>query len=275
MALDALVICLTTERERILVASLQSFAAYLSAVVGAFGFFSFYLSWGWQAALLLQAGVFAVPIILLTRLAEPSAQQSLAPISWRQVSGFFNQPSIASWLGLLATVRLPLVLMSLALRLLMVDLGVGKQEIALWFGLIAMSSAGLTALTLGPLLGKLSRRQALSLIVTLNSSVLIVVIGLSSSMPETIRFCLVAIWMAIALTDTLLLRGAMQRVRPSSPGADFSLQVALFTLLAMLASPAAGWLIDTYGYRWLFASALLLGLFPVLILWFGEKKEAI
>ncbi|WP_078121381.1 MFS transporter [Thiosocius teredinicola] len=275
VAVDALSISLMRSSERAIGATFQSFGIYFGAVVGAFGFLHLYDEIGWTAVLFAQAALFALPLLLLVLVEEPRRPRDAPPISYRTVLHFFAQPGIRRWLALLATVRLPLVFVSLPIRLMMVDEGMTKDEIALWFGLIAMSAAGGAALLIGPLMRKLPRVRALFVVGLVNLAVLVVVYFVAAHLPEAVRYAIVITWAAVAITDTVLLRGAMDKARLQSPGFDFSVQVALFTLLAMLTSPISGALIDSQGYVPAFVISLVLALVPLTILglWFRSPDE--
>ena len=272
VAVDALAISLMRPQERAMGASFQSFGVYVAAVVGAFGFLQVFNQFGWATALWAQAALFAVPLLSLLLVEEPTRAANAPPVNLKRIALFFMQPRMGRWLGLLATIRLPLIFASLPIRLMMVDEGMSTEEIALWFGLIAMSAAGSAALLFGPIMTKLPRLLALNLVAMVNLGVLILVCFLAASLPDTIRYAIVVVWVAVALTDTLLLRGAMDKVRPESPGFDFSVQVALFTLLAMVANPVSGAIIDGSGYLAVFVAAALLALIPIAVLrwWFSD-----
>lgn len=276
VAVDALAISLMRNSERALGASFQSFGIYLAAVVGAFGFLHLYNIVGWTVALIAQAVVFSVPLFTLFLVEEPERPRDAPTVNLRSALRFFAQPRMGRWLALLGTVRLPLIFVSLPIRLMMVDEGMSTEEIALWFGLIAMSAAGSAALVFGPVMRKLPRVLALYLVGLFNLSVLILVCIFAATLPDTIRYAIVIVWIAVATTDTLLLRGAMDKVRPESPGFDFSVQVALFTLLAMIANPVSGVVIDTLGYLPIFLAAVVLALVPlgILRLWFTPSRNA-
>lgn len=276
IAVDALAISLMRPNERALGATFQSFGIYLSAVVGAFGFLHLYGIIGWTATLLAQAGLFALPLLLLFWVDEPERPRDAAPVSYRTALRFFTQPRMGRWLALLGTIRLPLIFISLPIRLMMVDQGMSTDEIALWFGLIAMSAAGSAALIFGPLMRQLPRVMALYLLGFVNLCVLVLITFLAANLPDAIRYAIVITWIAVATTDVLLLRCAMDKVRSESPGFDFSIQVALFTLIAMLTSPITGAIIDEQGYMPVFLIALLLALVPlgVLRMWFAPLRKS-
>lgn len=272
VAVDALVISLLRPEERAMGASFQTLGVYVAAVVGAFGFLQVYNLFGWSVALLALVVLFSVPLLSLLLVEEPRRSPDAAPVNLKNVARFFVQPRMGRWLSLLATIRLPLIFASLPIRLMMVDEGMSTEEIALWFGLIAMSAAGTAAMVFGPMMRKLSQPFALHLVALANISVLVLVYFLAASLPDSIRYAIVAVWVAVATTDVLLLRGAMDKVRPESPGFDFSVQVALFTLLAMVVNPVAGVIIDEFGYESVFMVAVLLALLPILVLKFGFKR---
>jgi NADPH-dependent ferric siderophore reductase/MFS family permease len=276
VAVDALTISLMHPNERALGATFQTCGVYVGAIVGAFGFLQLYGLIGWKAVVFAQVALFAAPLLSLIFVDEPERQRGSPPVNYRNALRFFSQPRMGRWLMLLGTIRLPLLFVSLPIRLMMVDQGMSTEEISLWFGLIAMSCAGSAALFFGPLMRKLPRVLALYLVGFVNIGMLIVVCLLAATLPDAIRYAIVVTWVLIAITDTLLLRCAMDKVRPQFPGFDFSIQVALFTLLAMISSPIAGAIIDTLGYVPVFFTAVLLALAPLVILriWFAPLRNA-
>ncbi len=266
IAVDALTISLLRPEERTMGASFQNFGMYLGAVVGGFGFLNIYGMVGWTAALLMQAALFATPLLALLLVAEPTRARGLPPVNLRNVLRFFTQPGITPWLAILGTMRLPLIMTTLPVRLMLVDQGMSTEEIALWVGLFAMCAAGGVSLFLSPLMRKLARVQAIYLVGSVNVAVLAAICLLAILRPNEIHFAIVMAWAAVALTDVVLFRGAMDKVRPELPGFDFSVQVAILTLLPILTNPITGLAIDTQGHMPVFFAALVLALLPLAIL---------
>ncbi len=269
VAVDALAISILRPDERTIGASFQTLGVYLSAIIGGFGFLYLYGQIGWTGAVLLQAALFSTGLLTLRLVEEPERPRDARAVGLRSVLRFFTQPRMGRWLALLAALRLPLILIMLPIRLMMVDQGMAAEEIALWFGLFAMSAAGAATLTLGPLMRRVPRVPALYIVGTFNLFLLVGVYILASGFPDAIRYAIVAAWAAVAVTDIVIIRGAMDKARPETPGFDFSTQAAMFTLLPILANPVAGAIIDAYGGVTLFVAAMPLALLPLGILYFG------
>lgn len=276
VAVDALAISLLKPTERAVGASFQNFGMYFGAVVGGFGFLSLYEVIGWTATLLILATVFALALSVLVLVKEPDRPVGAPAVGLRSALRFFSRPGTVKWLALMASIRFPLVLVSLPVRLMMVDQGMTTEEIALWFGLIAMCGAGGAAILLGPILRKLPRVLALYLVGGVNIAVLIAVCTLAAGLPDAIRYAIVAIWVAVAATDIIVYSAAMDNVRPEMPGFDFSVQVAVFTLLPILSNPVAGAIMDSQGSMTVLIAAALLTFVPMVILffWFASPMKA-
>jgi predicted MFS family arabinose efflux permease len=266
IAVDALAISLMRPDERTMGASFQNFGIYLGAVVGGFVFLHLYGQIGWTAALLAQAAIFAAPLVMLVFVDEPARPQGAPPVNFSNVLRFFAQPRMGRWLAILSTLRLPLFLILLPIRLMMVDQGMSTEEIALWLGLFAMSAGGVATLLFGYLIRNLPRTTALYMVGLINVAVLIAISLIASGQPDAIRYTIVAAWAFLAMTDIVLFRGAMDKVRAELPGYDFSLQVGILTLLSILANPVAGAVIDGWGYLPVFFAAVLFTLVPLAIL---------
>lgn len=276
IAVDALAISLMRPAERTMGASFQNFGIYAGAVIGGFGFLYLYSKIGWTAALLTQAVIFAVPLITLTLVEEPVRSRKGPPTNLRSVLRFFKQPRMGRWIAILASMKLPLIMITLPIRLMMVDEGMSTEEIALWFGLFAMSAAGGTSLFLGPLLRDIPRVRGIYIVGAVNLILLIAVSGLVAHLPGSVRYTIVIAWAAIALTDVVLFRGSMDKVRPESPGFDFSVQIVILTLAPMLSNPVAGVVYDKVGAQPIFFASVIFALIPLAILrlWVAPFKQS-
>ncbi|MEM9046019.1 MAG: MFS transporter [Pseudomonadota bacterium] len=269
VAVDALAISLMRPSERTMGATFQNAGAYAGAIVGGFGFLYLYDQIGWTMALLIQAALFAIPLISLVFVQEPTRLRGAPPVTFRNALRFFTQPKMGRWLAILATMRLPLIMTMLPMRLMMVDQGMSTEEIAVWFGLFAMSAGGGATVIFGPLLRHLPRVRAIYIVGLLNIPVLIAVAFVAGAMPDNIRYAIIVAWAAIAMTDIVMFRGAMDKVRLEIPGFDFSVQIAIYMVLASFADPIVGYVIDTQGYLPTFLVAIPIGLVPLAILYFG------
>ncbi|MEM6907837.1 MAG: MFS transporter [Pseudomonadota bacterium] len=269
VAVDALVISLLRPSERSMGSTLQNAGAHGGAVVGGFGFLYIYDTIGWTAALLIQAVVFVIPLFSLLFVDEPPRLRGAPPVTMRGAWKFFTQPKIGKWLAVLATMRLPILITMLPIRLMMVDQGMTTQEIAVWFGLFAMSAGGGATVLFGALLRNLPRVQAIYVVGLLNIPVLLLVAFIAASVPSEIRYALVIAWAALAMTDVVMFRGAMDKVRPEIPGFDFSVQIAIYFLLPGFLDPLTGYAMDTVGSLPVFIIAIPLALLPLGILYFS------
>ncbi len=273
VAVDALAISLMRPSERTMGATFQNSGMYLGAIVGGFAFLHVYELIGWTGALLIQAALFAVPLLALLLVEEPPRRSGAPPINFRHALRFFVQPRMGGWMAILATLRLPIIMVLLPIRLMMVDEGMSTEEIALWYGLIGMCAAGGISLLLGPLMRNLPRVFALYLVGAVNIAVLIMATFIAGAMPDAIRYAVVLAWGTLALTDIVLFRGAMDKVRPESPGFDFSVQVAFLTLLPMLSNPITGAVMDSRGPLPVFVLSALLAIVPMAVVFFWIARS--
>ncbi|MEO0329496.1 MAG: MFS transporter [Pseudomonadota bacterium] len=272
VAVDALAISLMRPSERTMGSTFQNAGAYAGAIIGGFGFLYLYDKIGWTSALLIQAILFGIPLGSLAFVKEPARLRGAPAISWRNVFHFFTQPRMGRWLAILGTMRLPLLLTMLPMRLMMVDQGMAIEEIAIWFGLFAMSAGGGATIVFGPLLRNLPRVRAIYLVGFLNIPVLIAIAYLAAAFPEHIRYSIVIAWIAIALTDVVMFRGAIEKVRPEIPGFDFSVQIAFYMLLPAFTEPIVGQVIDAYGFLPTFIVAIPIAFVPLGILYFSIAR---
>ncbi|MEM1162280.1 MAG: MFS transporter [Pseudomonadota bacterium] len=269
VAVDALVISLMRPSERTLGATFQNAGAYGGAIVGGFGFLYLYTSIGWTVALLVQAVLFAVPLLVLLLVKEPARLRGAPEVTFGNALRIFTQARIGRWLAILGTMRLPLIMTMLPMRLMMVDQGMTTEEIAVWFGLFAMSAGGGATVVFGPLLRNLPRVRAIYIVGLINIPVLIGIAFIAAALPDSIRYAIILGWAAIATTDIVMFRGAMDKVRPEIPGFDFSVQIAVYMVLAGFADPIVGYVIDTQGYLPAFVAAIPLAFVPLIILYLG------
>lgn len=269
VAVDALAISLMRPSERTMGATFQNAGAYAGAIVGGFGFLYLYGTIGWTAAVLIQTVIFAVPLVTLAFINEPQRLRGAPPITFINALRFFQQPKMGRWLAILGTMRMPLLATMLPMRLMMVDQGMSTEEIAVWFGLFAMSAGGGSTLLFGPLLRNLPRVRAIYIVGLLNIPVLIGAAYIAAAFPDVIRYAIIVAWMAVALTDIVMFRGAMDKIRPEMPGFDFSAQIAIYMLLAGFTDPIAGLVMDSHGVMPVFIAAIFLGFVPLAILHFA------
>ncbi|MGD1883435.1 MAG: MFS transporter [Paracoccaceae bacterium] len=269
VAVDALAISLMRPSERTIGATFQNAGAYAGAIVGGFGFLYLYGIIGWTAAVLIQTVIFAVPLVILAFINEPQRLRGAPPVTFRNALRFFQQPKMGRWLAILGTMRMPILATMLPMRLMMVDQGMSTEEIAVWFGLFAMSAGGGSTVFFGPLLRNLPRVRAIYIVGLLNIPVLIGVAYIAAAFPDAIRYAIIVAWMAVALTDIVMFRGAMDKIRPEMPGFDFSAQIAIYMLLAGFTDPFAGLVMDGHGVMPVFIAAIFLGFVPLAILHFA------
>ncbi|MEM9148473.1 MAG: MFS transporter [Pseudomonadota bacterium] len=272
VAVDALAISLMRPSERTMGATFQNAGAYAGAIVGGFGFLYLYDQIGWTLALLIQAAMFALPLGALVLIKEPGRLRGAPQVTIRNAFRFFTQKNMGRWLAILGTMRLPLIMTMLPMRLMMVDQGMSTEEIAVWFGLFAMSAAGGATIIFGPMLRHLPRVRAIYIVGLINIPVLIAVAFVAGALPDSIRYAIILAWVAIATTDIVMFRGAMDKVRPEIPGFDFSVQIAIYMVLAGFADPIIGYVIDTQGYLPTFLVAVPLALVPLAILYVGFAR---
>lgn len=268
VAVDALVISVLRPEERPMGATLQNFGAYIGAIIGGFGFLYLYGYIGWTIAILLQGAIFMLPLIALNFIEEPERAADAPRVTFKTALSFFTQPRIGPWLGIVASMRVPLMMTLLPMRLMMVDQGMTTEEIALWFGLFAMSAGGGATAIFGPLLRNVPRVAALYLVGLINIPVLIGVAYIASGFPDAIRYAIVLIWAVMPLADIVIYTGAMDKSRPGLAGFDFSAQVAVYSVVGMFAEPIIGVVIDSFGYLPAFIAAIPAALIPLTILWF-------
>ncbi|MEM6677083.1 MAG: MFS transporter [Pseudomonadota bacterium] len=276
VAVDALAISLMRPSERTMGATFQNAGAYVGGIVGGFGFLYLYDQLGWTSALLIQACLFIAPLVALVLVKEPARLRGAPAVTFKAALKFFTQNRIRRWLAILATMRLPLIMTMLPMRLMLVDQGVSTEEIALWFGLFAMSAGGGATMLAGPLLRHLPRVRAIYIVGLINLPVLCIVAFIAGAFPDSIRYAIIIAWIAIAMTDIVMFRGAMDKVRPEIPGFDFSVQIAIYFVLAGFADPIVGYVIDTQGYLPTFLVAIPLAFVPLAILYagFGPPRQS-
>ncbi|MEM6537353.1 MAG: MFS transporter [Pseudomonadota bacterium] len=267
IAVDALTIRLLRKSDRALGASFQSAGSYIGAIVGAGLFLAAYDRLGWQAALLIQAAIFAIPIFALMLVREPSRPRTAAPVTMKNAFRFFKSHRMGRWIAILAVFRLPLVVLMLPMQIGLVDVGLTSEEIGVWMGLIAMSAATAVAIGSGPFMRRLPRLTALYFSAGVSVLATLSVLGLSLTSHESLRYGLVIAWAALALSDVVIFAGAMDKVRPEMPGFDFSIQLAFLGFAQALSEPLVGATIDAFGTAPVFVFACIVSLIPVAVLW--------
>ncbi|WP_051341897.1 MFS transporter [Pseudonocardia spinosispora] len=97
-ALGGLAVRLLPPTARGLANGIQMASASASIMIGSSGALLLYARAGWAVTVLVLAGVFVVPLIVLTRLHEPPGTRAeRAGPTWPVLVGFFRRPRMAMW----------------------------------------------------------------------------------------------------------------------------------------------------------------------------------
>lgn len=274
VAVDALAIRLLSPEDRPVGAAFQAGGGYIGALIGGGLFLTAYGWFGWTNALLIQAAIFAIPVLSLLLIMEPPRIPDAVRFGWRDAIGFFRLAGNGRWTIILMTFRLPLIITLLPMQISLVDAGMGPEEFGLWMGIFAMTAAAVASVVIGPMMRGLPRRDALIVAGLATLLAAASILALSYGAPLALRWGLIIAWGTLGLSDVVLFAGAMDRARPAMPGFDFSVQLTLTFILHRFAEPLIGMVIDNAGPRPVFMGSIAVAVIAIgiVVLAFGRRK---
>jgi len=245
---------------------------------------------GWQAAYGLLALLFALALVPVLWMREPTPGPAAEPpaetraSSWHGVRGYLRlfhdfaaRPGLGWWLLVVACFKVGDSLASAMIKPLLVDSGVSLADIGLMAGVVGSVSGVLGALLGGVLLLRVGHRNALLLFGLLQAA------GLAGWALVAGGWLDLAFLYALSsfeqfadgLSTVALFTLMMDACRRDLAGTDYTLQASLFVTVSGAARLSGGFLTEIAGYGpvFLLASGLtVLALLPVLAYFRRREK---
>ncbi|PQP01543.1 MFS transporter [Pseudomonas frederiksbergensis] len=250
---NALMIKLLPESQRIRAGGIRSAALFLGAIVGAGVMLLVHNRWGWQAPFLLMAAGLLLGLLPLAWVRESSAAGAAAAptrLSLADWSGYFRQPGARLWTWVLLS-SFPFVGAAwLYLKPLLLDQGMAAQQVALIAGVGGGVVGALASVLGGRLIQRLGPGRAIPLFMVWALFALLALtaaVGLQAGMVWLVAAAFV-LATAMGAVSTLVFALMMFFSRAHRQAADYGLQASLFVLTRMLVPIAAGVLLDRSGH---------------------------
>jgi len=278
IATDALAILTLKKEQRSMGNAIQSIGGFLGALVGSGLLLLIYNFFGWKALLLGLSGFVLVALIPLKffryELREkPRAKQ----ISGKTITSFFTQKGISKHIVFLLLSSAGLTGIMSMLKPYMVDFGYQIDEIGFISGILGTSVAAVMALVSGMLIKKIGMRWSL-----ISFAVFAIFTGLYFLTINTLGFgqteitfgvCL--LWGVYGMINVAVYTIAMNWARPGSEGTDFTIQIVISQLGALIIAGFSGFIAQRLNYQGLFVIETILAIITLfyVIFVYRTKKQ--
>lgn len=262
IAVDRYAILSLRKTHRGLGNGMQAGGGFVGSLFGMGVLLMLYDALGWQWVLTLMAALVLTAVLPLwigkgNDALEVEPQPEAKRIRLRDILGFFAQPRSKTLLTLLLLYYSGVMGMMTIAKPLLVDLGYSIDQIALINGIWGSSVAAVASLLGGLLLRKWHSRPlalALFMLMALGAAGYFwVIVGGDTCTPMQIYTAIGLLWGAYGAASVGIYTLAMDKVRPSMEGTDFTLQVMIAQLGGIVVGGLSGKLVDLCDYQTLFA----------------------
>lgn len=269
IATDAMAARSFDRKDTSLLNSIQSMGSFTGSMVGGGFLLLLFHKFGWNS-LLPWVAIFVlmalIPLFFIKKikLRERKVKQKAKP---KDMLLFFNQKNIWRQVVFLLLYYAGLIGILSNLSPFLVDIGYDIKEIGGIVGIFGVSFGILCAFISGIYIRKIGKSLSRKII-----SVLIIVpavyfIWLSSSGSTDLIFILIGValvWGIYGMSSTLINTSAMDIVRDGREGTDFTLQIVITHLGAMIITIVSASIGDAFGYKGLFLMQLVIALISFL-----------
>lgn len=257
--LNALSIKVFSAEDRIAASGYKTSAYFLSGVLGSGILLIVYNHLGWHCTFCLAAAWVFLSLSLLFFIEENDEPVKGQSVSFSTILTFFRQPNMGIWLFILTFYFTFILSVWMFIKPYLIMKGLSTDEVAFYVGIYG-SSVGFLGGMLASHLGKyLSKRQSLIYFALCMMVSILILIFL-----ETYSFTILGVLAAItfisvsmAFSTTVVFSLIMDYSRQASMGVDYAVQSSLTSIVRILFTIGAGFLISNFGYGTLFCMGLL------------------
>lgn len=270
IATDIFAIRILKPDEKCVGNGIQSAGSFIGSLFGAGVLLLAYHYFGWQVLLLLLAAfvVFAIVPLLFYRPELISSQPAGQRAGLRDIITFFHDPFSRKRLLILIFYYSGLMGILTMLKPWMVDLGYDVKEIGIMSGIVGTATAAIASMAGGFLVRWIGRKASFYLFACVNLAAALFFVYLAGHTPTLIELyvgiCL--LWGAYGLSMVIIFTSSMDAVRPHSAGTDFTVQIVITQLSAMVLGVLSGKLAGAMGYQGLFMVEVALAITSILLL---------
>ncbi len=276
IASDALAIRVLKKEERGYGNSLQSSGNFLGSLLGSGVLLILYSLIGWKHLMFLLSGIVLLALLPILRYREKRKDKPLVSsgnipkkrVSPRDIQGFFRQYRIGRRVVLLVLYYSGIIGILAMLKPFMVDQGYSIKEIAFIIGIFGTACGAGSSFLGGYLMKGLGNKRALRLFAGYGflSALYISALTLVDASTVFIYIGVALIWSAYGMCAVGIYTISMNTVRKGREGTDYTIQIVLTHLSALLIVVISGRIGDLLGYGGLFVIEALLGLTVTLLI---------
>jgi MFS family permease len=270
IATDIFAMRVLTKNEKPFGNGIQSAGSFIGSFLGAGVLLLAYYHFGWQYLLWILAAfvLFAIVPLLVYKPPVDLPESINQKAGLQDIISFFRDKLIRKRVLVLVFYYSGLMGILTMLKPYLVDLGYNIAEIGLMSGIVGTAVAAVCALLAGVFIRKAGRKTSIYIFALINLIAGLYFFILSSQPPSLLALyvgiCL--LWGAYGCSMVIILTTSMDVVRPHAAGTDFTIQIVISHVSAMLIAVLSGKLGDIAGYRFLFGFEVLLSVLSILIL---------
>lgn len=278
IATDLFAIRILTHNEKAVGNGIQSAGSFIGSLMGAGVLLLVYNYFGWTYLLLLLAGfvLFAVVPLYFYRPEADAPGGEGERASFRTTISFYTSSFGKKRLLLLIFYFAGLMGIMAMLKPWMVDLGYSISEIGVMYGIVGTSSAAVASMAGGFIIRYIGRIRALYLFALVNIATALYFYTLSATTPSTAALYagIILILCAYGFSMVIIFTSSMDAVRPTSAGSDFTSQIVLTHISAMIMATTSGRVADAIGYRGLFGVEIVLAVVALATVLYAYPPKA-
>ena len=260
IATDALAIRLLSPKQRGFGNGIQNAGNYLGAILGGGVLLIFINQLGWTRSLLALSILLALPILPIFLYQEQAKFKSNnSKIGFTTFFRFFRRPGNRNWLLVVFLLTFSPSMAAGMFRPLLVDIGLSLQDIGLLSGVVGYLSGMVGALLGGALISSFGHVRSLVYFSIVQA------ISISGFMIPAVGIVNLPILYAVSsisnfssgMSATALFTLMMDRSELSTAGSDYTLQTALRTTVALVASAVSGFMAAKLGFAAFFGGCII------------------
>ncbi|GBU06716.1 muropeptide transporter [Bacteroidales bacterium] len=261
IATDALAVISFKGKDRSLVNSMQSIGGFAGSMIGGGIMLILYNKLGWSTILPLLS-VFVVLAIIPIMFFKHNDDGSITfseiktKPGFNDLGGFFRQKGIWKQVIFLLLYYAGITGTLSMVKPLLVDYGYNMHEIGVMSGVVGISAGCVGSLTGGFIVRKIGRywsRILFAGLIFIGSIYFHLLLTHLSVTVLTLHIGISLIWLSYGMATIVVYTTAMDCVRKSYEGTDFTLQTVITHLSGMLMAIGAGKLADETSYATLFS----------------------
>lgn len=276
IATDAFAIHILKKDERSMGNSMQSAGSFLGTLTGSGVLLIMYHYFGWQGLMICLAAFVLIALIPLYyykhKKSETTEEQQVAKghchphsigrghdltmrkASFKDIGTFFKQKGIMRRVILLFFFYSGIIGILSLMKPFLVDHGFTPKQIGIVSGICGTASAALTALFAGHLIHYIGRKKSLFLFASFSLLVTLYFVWLLTGHMTHMQLytAVVLLWISYGMSSVGIYTISMDIVRKGREGTDFTIQIVITHLSALLITIGSGKIADIIGFKGLF-----------------------